>query len=76
MNIRNYLMATAILPALFTTGCSAAAVKEDRAVSATKAKTPQIYTFESDGNGFNTKNFFYDNGEDVYRRDLPKAFAS
>jgi glyoxylase-like metal-dependent hydrolase (beta-lactamase superfamily II) len=25
----------------------------------------QIYTFESDGNGFNTKNFFYDNGEEV-----------
>jgi glyoxylase-like metal-dependent hydrolase (beta-lactamase superfamily II) len=26
---------------------------------------PEIHSFESDGNGFNTKNFFYDNGEEV-----------
>lgn len=25
----------------------------------------KIYTFESDANGFNTKNFFYDNGQEV-----------
>jgi glyoxylase-like metal-dependent hydrolase (beta-lactamase superfamily II) len=26
---------------------------------------PRIHEFESDANGFNTKNFFYDNGEEV-----------
>lgn len=35
--------------------------------SITKANARQgkIYTFESDASGFNTKNFFYDNGEEV-----------
>jgi glyoxylase-like metal-dependent hydrolase (beta-lactamase superfamily II) len=33
----------------------------------TKVSSPaqKIYTFESDANGFNTKNFFYDNGQEV-----------
>lgn len=31
----------------------------------TKASSAKIYTFESDANGFNTKNFFYDNGQEV-----------
>lgn len=32
----------------------------------TKASSSaKIYTFESDANGFNTKNFFYDNGQEV-----------
>lgn len=29
----------------------------------------EIHTFESDGNGFNTKTFFYDNGEEVVAFD-------
>ncbi len=64
MNFKKSLMTIAILPALFSTGCSAAAVKGERSLNATNAN-PQIYTFESDGNGFNTKNFFYDNGQEV-----------
>lgn len=31
--------------------------------------TPQIFTFESDSSGFNTKNYFYDNGEEVVAFD-------
>lgn len=33
------------------------------------AAKPAIYTFESDGNGFNTKTFFYDNGKEVVAFD-------
>ncbi len=32
-------------------------------------KAPNVYAFESDGSGFNTKNFFYDNGEEVVAFD-------
>jgi glyoxylase-like metal-dependent hydrolase (beta-lactamase superfamily II) len=51
---------------VFSSGCSAAPVKEERALSGTSGK---IYAYESDGNGFNTKNFFYDNGEEVVAFD-------
>jgi glyoxylase-like metal-dependent hydrolase (beta-lactamase superfamily II) len=37
-------------------------------ISCAHTKAPssaKIYTFESDANGFNTKNFFYDNGQEV-----------
>lgn len=44
-----------------TSGCSAAPLQGDRATAAKSS----IYSYESDGNGFNTKNFFYDNGEEV-----------
>lgn len=38
--------------------------------STVSAKGPgQIFTFESDVNGFNTKNYFYDNGEEVVAFD-------
>ena len=46
---------------LLSTGCAAAPYRGDR-MTATESK---IYGFESDSNGFNTKNFFYDNGEEV-----------
>lgn len=44
---------------LLTSSCSSFSAK----------KEAQIYTFESDANGFNTKNFFYDNGEEVVAFD-------
>ncbi|MFN7729327.1 MAG: MBL fold metallo-hydrolase [Bdellovibrio sp.] len=68
MNIKNCLLAFAALPTLISIGCTVAPVKGDRAFNPSKS-TPQIYEFESDGNGFNTKNFFYDNGEEVIAFD-------
>ncbi len=38
-------------------------------VSLSAKSTPQIFVFESDSSGFNTKNFFYDNGEEVVAFD-------
>ncbi|MBN8539067.1 MAG: MBL fold metallo-hydrolase [Deltaproteobacteria bacterium] len=72
MNYKKSLLRSAILPALFLAGsaavsiigCSTAPVKKDGNLNDTSA-SPQIYTFESDANGFNTKNFFYDNGQEV-----------
>jgi glyoxylase-like metal-dependent hydrolase (beta-lactamase superfamily II) len=37
--------------------------------SARKTATGRLLTFESDGNGFNTKTFFYDTGEEVVAFD-------
>ena len=39
------------------------------ATATTSPARGQIYSFESDGNGFNTKTFFYDNGEEVVAID-------
>jgi glyoxylase-like metal-dependent hydrolase (beta-lactamase superfamily II) len=51
MKIMNYALASIISLA----GCASA-----------KPQTQgSIYAFESDANGFNTKNFFYDNGQEV-----------
>ncbi len=49
-------LALATLMSLMTIGCSA-----------TKATANQgkLYAFESDASGFNTKNYFYDNGQEV-----------
>ena len=58
----NSALGLAMVGTLFSaTGCSAAPYRGDR-MTATESK---IYSFESDGSGFNTKNFFYDNGEEV-----------
>lgn len=48
--------------ALFSAACSGAPAKVDRNLNALGGK---MYAYESDGSGFNTKNFFYDNGEEV-----------
>jgi glyoxylase-like metal-dependent hydrolase (beta-lactamase superfamily II) len=50
---------------LVTFGCSAAQSKGDRSMASINNSQGQIYTFESDANGFNTKNIFYDNGQEV-----------
>ena len=50
-------------------GCSTGQIIEDRALRATSGQKGQIYEYESDGGGFNTKNFFYDNGEEVVAFD-------
>jgi len=65
MKINNMIAAAAALGSLFSTGCSAAQIGEDRSMASMNNTRARIYTFESDGNGFNTKNFFYDNGEEV-----------
>jgi glyoxylase-like metal-dependent hydrolase (beta-lactamase superfamily II) len=43
-------------------GCASSAKIQDRAPTVT---SDGIFSFESDASGFNTKNFFYDNGEEV-----------
>ncbi len=43
----------------------------------TKASSSaKIYTFESDASGFNTKNFFYDNGQEVVVFDAQFTFET
>ncbi|RZA05133.1 MAG: MBL fold metallo-hydrolase [Proteobacteria bacterium] len=59
---KSILLAIAPLSLL---ACSASAVQTTSA----KFGASQIYTFESDGAGFNTKTFFYDNGEEVVAFD-------
>ncbi len=49
-------MKTQLLSLLMLASCAAPKVQE---------KVSQISSYESDGNGFNTKNFFYDNGKEV-----------
>ena len=46
---------------MVATACSAGPVKNERG----PATEPKILTFASDANGFDTKNFFYDNGQEV-----------
>ena len=65
MKINNLMVVAATLTSLISTGCSAAQTKEERTMASANNSRGQIYSFESDGNGFNTKNFFYDNGEEV-----------
>jgi glyoxylase-like metal-dependent hydrolase (beta-lactamase superfamily II) len=69
MNIKKCLTGLAAIPGLILTGytadCSAGPGKEARTRRTMKNNQAQIYTFESDGSGFNTKNFFYDNGEEI-----------
>jgi glyoxylase-like metal-dependent hydrolase (beta-lactamase superfamily II) len=60
------LTAMLVAMALSSSGCSAAPLKETRSLS---GKGGRIHVYESDGNGFNTRNFFYDNGEEVVAFD-------
>ena len=53
---------TALLASSVLMSCTSVASSQ---LARTLAAQPQIYSFESDANGFNTKNFFYDNGEEV-----------
>lgn len=50
----------------FSSGCAATPLRGDRSLSTAGGK---LYTYESDGNGFNTKSFFYDNGQEVIAFD-------
>ncbi len=68
MNSKGYFMALALLPAILSTGCSAAQINRERSLTSARTE-PQMYVFESDSSGFNTKNFFYDNGEEVVAFD-------
>lgn len=67
MKIRNWTAMALTTLTVFANGCSAAPVnangKEDKNMNG------KIYVYESDANGFNTKNFFYDNGEEVVAFD-------
>lgn len=65
MKINNFMVAAVALTSMVSTGCSTKPVKEDRLMTSANNSHGQIYSFESDGNGFNTKNFFYDNGEEI-----------
>jgi glyoxylase-like metal-dependent hydrolase (beta-lactamase superfamily II) len=65
MKINNFMVAAVALTSMVSTGCSAAQVKGDRSMTSANNSHGQIYSFESDGNGFNTKTYFYDNGEEV-----------
>lgn len=65
MKFKNFIVATVALTPMISTGCSGAQVKGNRPMTSANNSQGQIYSFESDGNGFNTKNFFYDNGEEV-----------
>lgn len=63
----NYLMMTLATGLNFLTlGCAQSAVSADRKLAQT---TPEVYVFESGAGGFNTKTFFYDNGEEVVAFD-------
>ena len=63
--ISKNLMMLALTPFILTTACAATPQRE---VSSTRT-TPAIYSFESDASGFNTKNYFYDTGEEVIAFD-------
>jgi glyoxylase-like metal-dependent hydrolase (beta-lactamase superfamily II) len=52
-----------IIAISFLSAFAALAVHASQASSATT--TPALYTFETDGNGFNTRNFFLDTGREV-----------
>lgn len=45
---------------IFLSGCTGSVTKERNILI-----QPKIYSYQSDISGFNTKNFFYDNGEEV-----------
>lgn len=49
--------------------CSTQATQHKKGIAMISSKEPQIYTFESNANGFNTNTFFYDNGEEVVAFD-------
>lgn len=54
------LRSTVLLSSAFLISCTSMASSR-----LPQSATHQIHQFESDANGFNTKNFFYDNGEEV-----------
>jgi glyoxylase-like metal-dependent hydrolase (beta-lactamase superfamily II) len=63
----NNLMMTIVTSLNFLTlGCAQSAVNADRKLAQT---APEVYVFESGAGGFNTKTFFYDNGEEVVAFD-------
>src|SRR5262245_36344102 len=59
MKFENLMAAVFATTSAFSSSCSATPVSMERNMSG------KMYAYESDGNGFNTKNFFYDNGEEV-----------
>ncbi len=65
MKITSFLVPGVAMVSLFSVGCSAAQLTGDRVMNSENGSLGHIYSFESDGNGFNTKNFFYDNGQEV-----------
>lgn len=65
MKLGNLMMMFFATTTALSLGCSAAPIKQ-MTLNRTDAK---IYAFESDASGFNTKNFFYDNGEEVVAFD-------
>jgi glyoxylase-like metal-dependent hydrolase (beta-lactamase superfamily II) len=46
---------------IFLTGCSGGMINDPNKL----ADKSKVYVYESDASGFNTKSFFYDNGEEV-----------
>lgn len=49
----------------FLSAFSALALHTGNATTALAVNAPTLYTFESDGNGFNTRNYFLDTGREV-----------
>ncbi len=64
MNFSKLLTAQSFLFSLISGGCARAQITQDPGIESLSA-TKKIFHFESEANGFNTKNFFYDNGEEV-----------
>ncbi len=63
MNTKKIVSSVVLSTLLLASGCSASPLQREAAQSG------KIYVFESDAGGFNTKNFFYDNGEEVVAFD-------
>lgn len=66
MEFKNMTMTVFLAAATFSASCSAAPLKGERKM---QEHSGRIYAYESDESGFNTKNFFYDNGEEVVAFD-------
>ena len=69
MNKKIVTMTTGLITSIVAMSCTAAPIKvSDDSIRELSSK-PQIIAFESNSNGFNTKTFFYDNGEEVVAFD-------
>jgi glyoxylase-like metal-dependent hydrolase (beta-lactamase superfamily II) len=59
-------MITAVIMSYILSACATDPTNDTKSLSSSKGN---IYTFESDANGFNTQTHFYDNGEEVVAFD-------
>jgi glyoxylase-like metal-dependent hydrolase (beta-lactamase superfamily II) len=65
LNLLNPKLTATLIVAATSFSSSACSASPVRGAASTTTARPAIHTFESDASGFNTKNFFYDNGEQV-----------